>query len=394
MHTKKFQTIYNMKTLHYSIIGVLLLYSTIGCNKDSVGIYPHQGDRDIYFNKLQFDTLIIESDEPSLSGEWVINNNRLFYNDYIVTALLEFDTLGNYIDNRIKHGRAANEWTSPFVTVTFHDTSMYSIDFSWRIHCYNNSFYREKQPVEMLHDIPYSNSDWNNLLNNPDVNVAQMYEYNFDTRDLLIYNDALILPVVTEHIKYNGFYINAQAESFWRDSYIFMEIDKENFSTLKLFGHYPHIYSTKNIPVFSIYSFDKFKEELIVSFNADSLIYCYNKDGEVTNTFGYSSKNIKDNYPETYTYEEFQDKRKQQRKSYGYYSHLSVVGNYIFRTYKSEGQDNYGIQIYHDKNLIGDIQTTQEAYVIGEINGTFYAALPADIENECYQLLKFRIPNE
>ena len=104
--------------------------------------------------------------------------------------------------------------------------------------------------------------------------------------------------------------------------------------------------------------------------------------------------NIKDNYPETYTYEDFQKLRKEHLKDYGYYLHLKVIGNYIFRTYKSAGENSYGIQIYHGKDLIGDVKTTQEAYVFGEIDGVYYAALPADIDNDCYKLLKFRLPND
>lgn len=378
---------------YYIFVIITLLYC-IGCYDKKLTTFPHNGENSSFFTIKQFDTIYIDGSVTSLNGEWHTNGSSIFYNDYLITGLIEFDTLGNYIENRIKHGRASNEWVVPFVTVASHDTLIYCIDFAWNIHCYNNSYSRIMRPIPMLHDIPYSNSDWNNLLHNPDVNEPRMYEYNLDSRNILIHHDALILPIVTEHVKYNGYYVDANAKSFWKNSFIFMKLDKDDFTTLMLFGHYPEIYKTKNITIFSKYYADIYNDELIVSFNADSLIYCYDKDGVITNTFGYSASNIKDNYPETYTYEDFQKLRKKHLKDYGYYSHLKVIGNNVFRTYKSAGENSYGIQIYHGKDLIGDVKTTQEAYVFGEIDGVYYAALPADIDNDCYKLLKFRLPND
>lgn len=377
----------------YIFVIITLLYC-IGCYDKKLTAFPHNGENSSFFTIKQFDTIYIDGSVTSLNGEWHTNGSSIFYNDYLITGLIEFDTLGNYIENRIKHGRASNEWVIPFAAAVFDDSLLYSIDLSWNLHSYDKQFNKTTRPIPMLHDIPYSNSDWNNLLHNPDVEEPRMYEYNLDSRNISIYNGKLVLPIITTHVKFNGFYIDAHSESFWKTSYILMEVNKDDFSTLKLFGQYPYIYSTKNIPVFSNYSFDILNDELIVSFNADSLIYCYNKDGVMTNTFGYSASNIKDNYPETYTYEDFQKLRKEHLKDYGYYLHLKVIGNYIFRTYKSAGENSYGIQIYHGKDLIGDVKTTQEAYVFGEIDGVYYAALPADIDNDCYKLLKFRLPND
>lgn len=58
------------------------------------------------------------------------------------------------------------------------------------------------------------------------------------------------MPVVTEHVLYNGYETGGQARKFWNEAYNFIFVDLKNRTTGRLFGSYPPVYRQRNIPVF------------------------------------------------------------------------------------------------------------------------------------------------
>ena len=161
--------------------------------------------------------------------------------------------------------------------------------------------------------------------------------------------------------------------------------------TTELFGHYPEIYTEKNIPIFASYSFDRCEDGIVTSFGADSLLYVRDTTGRPMYTFGYSARGMRHDYPETNTIDSYMENYQGYREKYSYYMDIKSVGEYLFRSYKLDGEDRYGLQIYKGHDLIGEVATGDPLTVLGEYGGYWYASIPADIENDLLRIVKFRL---
>ena len=83
--------------------------------------------------------------------------------------------------------------------------------------------------------------------------------------------------------------------------------------------------------------------------------------------------------------------REKQLKKYGYFTTLTVAGDYLFRGYKREGEQGYGLQIYKNKDLVGDIHTKEAVNILGYQDGFYYGELPVDVDNEQFRIIRFKL---
>lgn len=95
-------------------------------------------------------------------------------------------------------------------------------------------------------------------------------------------------------------------------------------------------------------------------------------------------------YPETTTFDNYSEVLKKHREEYGYYTDIKVVGAYVFRGYKLKKDNGYGFQIYLNNDLIGQVQTKEKMSILGNHGNVFYGALSTDIENERFNLIRFK----
>jgi hypothetical protein len=221
-----------------------------------------------------------------------------------------------------------------------------------------------------------------------------MYEPYLLIGRIKVSDDTLILPVITEHIDYNGYEIGSHAKKYWRETHNMISVDLRDRTTGELFGSYPPVYRQKNIPVFSEFDFDVVDGKLYTTFAADSLIYVRDvRDGRLLYGFGCAAQGVSHSYPATGTFEEYEEVYDKQREAYGYYTQLAYAGGYLFRGYKKEGVEGFGLQMYRGEELIGDINTDEEIRIIGEEGGVFYATLPTDLDGERFRIVRFTLPD-
>ena len=123
---------------------------------------------------------------------------------------------------------------------------------------------------------------------------------------------------------------------------------------------------------------------------ADSLIYVRDiASGRLLYSFGCTANGISKSYPSTSSFDEYASENKPYREQYGYYTQLVLINDYLFRGYKKERSAGYGLQVYRNSILIGEIDLEKPIDIIGEYDGSFYGILPVDIDNECFKILKF-----
>ena len=241
-------------------------------------------------------------------------------------------------------------------------------------------------------DSDFGTKGWSDLYNKPDPEVPEMYEYNFECGRMQVKDSVLIIPVITEHIHYNG-YDKRYNKGFWNDSYIFIRFCPETIESSKvLFGHYPPIYRRKNIPAFAKYDFYVDDKGLAVTFAAEPRIFLMDYDGNVTGSFGFPEEGISGKYPETSSFEEYESKSKKMKTEHGSYDRLSRCGDYIFRTCRLDDSTGTVLQIYDtDYDLVGRVRVDGTIEVIGEYGGAYYAGNGLDLDSEQFVVLKFNI---
>jgi len=372
------------------IISVFALHACNGEFHSEYANLPHKGQKDITIISLNADTLFLDASSTSFEGQWYLHDGRFIFADYSLIGVREFDLNGNFVARHIQKGRGTNEWHSPFVSITYSKGDLIGIDGSWIIQVFDSLYQRRYSPYTLLSDIYYDEQDWNKLLRKPNVETTHMYSFNLDSRALSVLGDNLIIPVVTEHIDYNGYY-GSSRKDFWEKSYIYLMVDYNSQKTGNKFGKYPPIYQTKNIPAFSIYSFDQLKSQLFTSFAADSLIYIHDQNGKLIYSFGYDAPGMKRDYPETESFEEFTKVFRDHLKRHSYYTQIKVADPYIFRCFKREEDLGYGMQIYKDYDLIGEILMKERLVMLGVYENVYYGVLPVNYETELFRIIRFKL---
>ncbi len=381
----------------YRISGAALIaFSMLSCHHAAIDEYAgleHKGSKNITLTTFSFDTIRIDASSTSLEGQWLMNGNKLVFLDKFLVGVKEFDLDGNFLGRYINKGNGPNEVLSPFFVSAYDESdNLVTMDGGWAIQVFDPSYKSLNKPYRLLSDIEYKGRDWQNLLTKPDPEEVQMYEYNFYSKRIKSSKNKLIIPVITEHIRYNGYETGSNARDFWAESYIYMTVDMNKWTTGKVFGHYPPVYQTKNIPVFSDHSFDIYQDKIYASFAADSLIYVRDMTGKLLYSIGYASDSIKGDYPQTKTFDEHELLKTKHLATYGHYGKLSIIGEYIFREYKNDGKSGqYGIQIYRNDEMIGDVALDAPVEIIGKYGDYFYGVLPVNIDNEQFNLVKFQL---
>lgn len=377
------------------VVGVLLC--TMGC-KDKAGMseyadLTHQGEKyPAEINSIEWDTLYIGAGTTSLEGQWLLKSDRLVYVDKHMVGVREYDLEGNFIRKSISRGKGPDEMGSPFfVSIITANDELLGLDGMWQIFCYGSDYHWTLPPFRFLSDNPINDENHDELLRNPHAEQVAIYEYNFNVRKLYRHGYLLFVPVVVEHVRFNGYDIHNKAKEFWRTSHIFATVDLNEQRTQNLFGTYPPVYEEKNIPNFSGYDFAVGDGCLYSAFAADTLIYIRDMDGVLKGSMGFSAPGISRDYPETKTFDEADAQREKQLKKYGYFTTLTVAGDYLFRGYKREGEQGYGLQIYKNKDLAGDIHTKEAVNILGYQDGFYYGELPVDVDNERFRIIRFKL---
>lgn len=159
--------------------------------------------------------------------------------------------------------------------------------------------------------------------------------------------------------------------------------------TASLVGHYPNIYTQKNIPIFGLYDFAILGTNIYVSFNADPKIYVLDTQGTPLYSFGCPDEDIKLDYPQTKTFDEYEDKWFEHRQKYGYYDRIYLKDNTLLRTCRTDKR-KYKLQVYQNEQMTGDIELDRPMEIIGlGADNYYYAYVRDDIEEDRFVLIKF-----
>lgn len=355
------------------------------------------GQKNIVYTSLSLDTLRLDAQYTSMAGQWHLKDSLLCFVDRFAVGVKEYNLDGKFVGEHIRQGKGPDEVIAASFCSTFDKTNG---DFIMEdSNCFIHRFSKDYRKLFSLNKAwftalssGFDEKEWTDLYNHPDPEVPEMYEYNFVCERMQSVDSEVIMPIITEHVHYNG-YERRYNKGFWTDSYVFIRFRPEDVSGSKvLFGHYPPLFSQKDIPAFSKYDFCADEDRILVTFAADPRIFLMDYNGRVLGSFGFPEEGISGRYPETSSFDEYEDKLQKMMKTYGFYDRLARCGNFIFRTCRLDHDSGTMLQIYDlDYNLVGDVPIGEGFEIIGEHAGDYYAYQRVDLDAEQFIVLKFSL---
>ncbi len=388
-----------MKYLYYSVLFSILL----GCHKP-----PESKNKIEYHNipnlslssnqvgkELILDTIFIctdnENELTSMEGIFFLQKDTIYFADKQLATIFLYDLKGKFIKTYLSRGKGPNEILG-LNTITPLEQGGYAImDEQWNIFIFDQQWKRS---------ITYQ-IDWQckktirELYNNPDPNEKGIYEVEYAANNLRpISNKYLIFPIVTEHLRYNG-YEGTNAEHFYKNSYTLGLINITNGQLKQMMCNRSPVYSQyKYLPNFKNVIFETNQDTLYYSFEADSLIYQINFQDSSTISYGYKGNNMNTRYVETNTFQKADDNYITDRKKFGFYSNLKYISEtgILFRSvHYGSPQKKDGIQCYRDHIFIGEFEVPLNFQVIGYCKPYYYAVGEPDLAKEEISIYKFKL---
>ena len=340
------------------------------------------------------DTVNIDARGTSLQGHWSVHGKQLSFADEHIVRVSMYDTLGHRLNSLFSQGRGPSEFLSPPLSFIQLSSGKYLYsDKNQNLYLLSSSEYiKEKHTNLIKAGLPARNvaKFMNDLKTTPDPDNFAMYELCFQGYDFIEYNGNLLFPVTTEHVVFNGF-MKKYAPDFYKKSFTVMAVDTGKFKIENVLCKFPPVYHEKVIPNFKDCHLTTDGNLLYVCFEADPNIYVLNEKYDMLGYFGEAELEIKDDFIETFSFEEATRNFFKHRKLCGHYGNLSSFGDYVFREFFLPGNKK-GIQIYRDYTLVHTLYPVKEDFtMIGYIFPYYYAVLECDIDNEIYRIIKFEL---
>ena len=384
--------LFKVVALFLSLSSGLLLYSCKNRGLDASSSIELRGINSLGIaNVVITDTITISTERTSMSGRWTTDGKSLIFADKGKVPVSFYSPGGEFEKQIFVQGRGPDEVLSPATAMLPLSGGGYAYFSAGDARFYLfDSLLNNLSSFNLLRVIA-KDVDWDDLLRNPDPENIAMYEQILFNNDITELGDYILFPTTTEHQRYNGFMKNQRAKEFYRDSYTLMAINKRDPAEIRIFGHFPAIYNRMMIPNFMNRTVASDGSNLFVSYEADSLIYAYDKDLQLSFAFGIGGKDVKDDYPEVTTFEKYEETNRAHHTKYGHYLQMVYGDGYLIRKY-NRPNDVSAIQIYKDYNLLCDVEMPYRRFeIIGYIEPFFYAQADIDFEYELCKIIRFKI---
>ena len=361
---------------------------------------PHYGRKELKEACFVADTIFMDGRRTSLLGQWLMTPETLCFFDECMVGVKVYSLSGDFIDEYIHEGRGPGEMISPSWISDYDSESETFViqDINARLYRFTANFsciWESRAAWFLTKSSRISdNHAMRKLYDYPDSEAHEIYEYNLDCHRIVATQNSVIMPIVSDHIKFNKYYITSHSRKYFRTAHTFMRYGTDSLDKAPvLFGNYPPIYKKGTLSMFSDYDFFQDKDTLFVSFAASPKIYKMLLDGTILSSFGYSEKDITSRYPGIRTFQAYEEKYQVQREKFGYYSRLSCYNGYVFRTCKLDGNSLWKLQVYERENgnLVYDLIIPNNIEILGYADGFYYAVAGEDLEKERFIIIRFKL---
>lgn len=370
---------------------IFILLTLQGCHfsptQEYWGNISQKGKKAIKFTELLCDTIFLEDIHCSQNGHLSYDKSSFIYLDKTFCFAFIFDEGGKFQERHLGSGKGPNEIIFGTNYLPFNDShfvygnlrNYYVINDQWSA--------IKKQVIRWE-----GKSSRSEVYNNPKPEMIAIYEpINYRNAPTIYKENFLLLPVNTEHWKYNGF----KHLEYYRDSRIFALLNIESGEVESIYGRRSKEYlEYKFLPNFDFFHFDCFKNEIILNYDIDSSLYVLDEKFNAKMKFGFAGRDMNTRYRETKGYDDAEDNFFADRKEFGHYDYVKFIQEtgMIFRTYSKGGKSSNGLQVYNQEfNLIADVDVPVGFRVLGQRNNTYYAEYDEGLQKQPMIILKFKL---
>lgn len=380
-----------MKPLPVCILILLVTVLLSCCSSDHSNDYwpqlPLSGGTDIQIHHLAFDTIFLDDVQYSHRGEFSYFDNRIAFLDQTQGYLYLFTSQGKAMKRLLGAGHGPNEILAAHNFVQ-HENQYIVLGGLHDYYVLDPEGNIQQKGLIRWGD----NSRMEEVYHAPRAEMIEIYELPGPRfRPRLFQNKFLLLPVHTEHFKFNGF----TSMQYYRETRIFALLNIETGEIERIEGRRSQAYRQYQfLPNFDYFHFDIINDHIMVSYEIDPQMYILDAHFRPITKFGQSGTQMNTQYRETTEIDDAIHHYFADRQQFGYYDQIKYIKEtgLIFRTYTRGGTRPYGLQIYNqDYMLIADLEVPPGLRIIGYAEGRYYAECKPGHENSPMFILTFQL---
>lgn len=375
---------------------VLYLFSLLIANSCSTpvtnivneALFPlpeNENLRNLEMSSIDVESFPLDSVESSFLGYMEMDHDTIYLIDKKFCWVFRFTKDGRLIDRQLGLGEGPKEYNTGSI-----DGYCKLIDGRWGFvdsgdGCtfFTNTFER-KNRLQIIRGGTRENKSYSN---------PAIYTKDYGHFIMRQMGDYLFFNVHAAEAMMSDFML--ESETYYRNVHILMKLNMIDGKIENLLGGYPPIYYRKKLYLFQQVSFDLDleKEQFYVSYDADSLVYCYDKDYKPLYSFGCQGKGMNTNYS-TFPMEVLIKQRDKIRFEYSFYHSIKYIKelDLLFRSYTKTPESNCdGLQIYRGQTLIADVDVPRGMTVLGYSAPYVYATTGMDGIRESVDMYRFKL---
>ncbi|MCX6327673.1 MAG: hypothetical protein NT144_13635 [Bacteroidia bacterium] len=351
---------------------------------------PVSNERDIKIKDLIIETIQLQKIETSFTGILKIHGDLLYFADARFCWVYVFDKNCNLLSKNLGQGGGPKELNTGMIDLfePLRDDNFIFIGSGNDCHLYNNKFERIRKFVI---DKGTSMSNKKQMIN---ITADMKWVYTLCYPKLIArnYNNYLFYNVYVDHPNYNM----CTSADYYKNGRIIAKMNLKNGKIEEILGRISPEYQKHHfIGQFGLPSFDISSEgDFYVCFEADPVIYVYDKNYSLKEAFGTKGRNMNTSYKEISLINEFKREVQSQREECGYYDFIEYIDErgLLFRSYtKGNKETTDGLQIYKGDCLIADVDVPKNFKILGYIEPYFYSDVIIDEENGVLKVYRFKL---
>lgn len=404
----------NFSTFYIITLIACLSFLWYSCIEDDGRITTHDifivepfGEKDIQFDEIQLDTLVMDRIESSHVGFISIRNDSIFFIDERFGWIFVYDKEGVFHHRHLGQGQGPKEL--PMAGIQFYshtpEGGHFFIGSSYDYYVFNSDYERINQEViRWKRDTPLDE-----LQRNPDPQQQRSYNIGYDIGSIMVTSTHAYLPLISPPPPFSVF--NFTTDLFAEEARVLARMNIKTGEVEDMIGRLSPVFAKEQtVRHFSFYHSTLVdSDKIAITYMPDSLIYITDLNFNVQRVFGYSGENMDTNYT-TFTTggndDRIMDFFHDEFSNRGYYTSLTYVKerDLLFRGYRKGSESTTdGLQIYKENTLIADVEVprvhgsdsdiipTNDFKVVGFIEPWFYSNAFIDEKAEKIIIYRFRI---
>lgn len=334
----------------------------------------------LLFTEIRYTPVPLDSILSSCLGELIVYKNQFLFIDKKFCYAYLFDRSGKLIKRCLGKGHSPREIPTDEITgygINNHDEVIIFSDLLYFVYdsCFTLKYYNTiKTDTRSRHQSKQGNNPF-------------IYGWPYDKFVIHGHDSKLYYTAINK--VYNQM---TEPYTFFNECFTILQIDAVTGTPEKTLGPYPPMYQKHPLCQIPYCNFDLDPEgNLYISYEADSLIYKFDKNHKNVKTFGWRGKDMDCDYQTLTPQSSIRSIYLQERNTKGYYDQLLYIAplHWLCRIYqKGDKTKNDGLQLYdQDYRLTADLDIPRGFRIAGYIAPSLY--LYKIDEKEGIQLFSF-----